>query len=80
MSATEEAVGPRGSTFSSSGGQVLCLLSKEVGLWLVASKLHPSEPNDSADTAQVGSKKRERQSLDPVFSSPQVLLHLLHIL
>ena len=55
-------------------------LNKKVGLWLVASKLHPSEPNDSADTAQVGSKRRERQSLDPVFSSPQVLLHLLHIL
>ena len=45
VSAAEEAVGPRESPFS-CGGQLLCLLNKEVGLWLVASKLHPSEPND----------------------------------
>ena len=46
-----------GEVLSPLVGVSCSVLNKEVGLWLVASKLHPSEPNDSADTAQVGSKR-----------------------
>ena len=33
----------------------------------MASKLCPSEPRDSRDRAQVRSKRRARQPLDPIF-------------